>query len=462
MSEYRPVAERVKDFNPVEIAPGALALEPELKRCQDCGVPFCHAMGCPLYNVIPEINVEALNGRYESAFARLVETAPFPEFTARVCPALCEGACVQGLNEAPVPARLVEWLVSEKGFAEGWLAPYVPPRRLDFSVAVVGSGPAGLAAAFYLNRAGARVRVWEKDAKPGGFLRYGIPDFKLDKGVIDRRIKLMEAEGVIFDANVAVGEDVSARLLGKRHDAVILAVGSRVKRDLPLPGRDLTGIFFATDYLSAQNRVIGGEIDALPPGLSAKGQEVIVVGGGDTGSDCVGTAFRQGARRVTQLEILPKPPRERAPDNPWPQWPRIARSSTSHEEGCERRFSVESLEFSPREDASGAVGALKIREVAWVSEGGRPRPVPVPGSEAVLPAQKILLALGFTGPDFGTLAPTGGGRPDKEGRFGPPGFYVAGDAATGPSLVVKAIADGLRVARTVLKDRAELALRASA
>ncbi|MDR2350476.1 MAG: glutamate synthase subunit beta [Deltaproteobacteria bacterium] len=451
MSEYRPVRERLSDFLPVELRPRPQWLAEELKRCQDCGIPFCHAAGCDLRNVIPEINLEALGGRYESALWKLLETNPFPEFTARVCPALCEGSCVRGLHEEPVPARLVEYEVSERAFEAGLMKPVPPAADLGLSVGVAGSGPAGLAAAFYLARAGAKVAVYEKDARPGGFLRYGIPDFKLDKAVIERRIALMEEEGVVFETGVDAGTDVSRKYLLDRHDALILATGCREKRDLRVPGRELSGILFATDYLTAQNKVVGGELASLPRGFDAKGKKVLVIGGGDTGSDCVGTALRQGATSVSQFEIMPEPPKTRAPDNPWPQWPRVLRTSSSHEEGCLRRWSVDTVEFLPRPDDDKALGGAGMRLVDFArGEDGRLRPVPVPGSGFREEADLVLLAMGFTGPEKNALR-DGSTKPGPGGRL-EPGIYVAGDAASGPGLVVRAIASGLGVAKTLLSD----------
>ncbi|MDR1038008.1 MAG: glutamate synthase subunit beta [Deltaproteobacteria bacterium] len=457
MSEYRPIAERIKDYRPVELRPAEGYLSEELRRCQDCGIPFCHAMGCPLHNVVPEINVEALHGRWESALWKLLETSPFPEFTARVCPALCEGSCVQGLNGVPVPARLAEYEVSERGFENGWIRPLPPLRRTDVKVAVAGSGPAGLACAFALNRAGATVTVYERDRRPGGFLRYGIPDFKLDKRVIDRRIDLMVAEGVRFRMNVEAGTDISARLIENRYDALVIASGARKKRDLAIPGRELAGVMFATDYLSAQNRVNSAEEASLPPGFSAAGKRVLVIGGGDTGSDCVGTANRQGASEVSQFEIMPEPPAVRAPGNPWPQWPRVLRTSSSHEEGCRRRWNIDSLEFLPSESDPSRLGAVRCREVSWsATNGGPPRPVPKPASEFTVRADLVLLAMGFTGPEEtslrlgGLAAPPGGALEGK--------IYSCGDAARGPSLVVRAINDGLECAAKVLRDLASRGL----
>ncbi|MDR2339825.1 MAG: glutamate synthase subunit beta [Deltaproteobacteria bacterium] len=453
MSTYRPIAERIKDFRPVELPLVGEPLRSELRRCQDCGIPFCHAMGCPLGNVIPEINTEALHGRHGPALMKLLATSPFPEFTARICPALCEGSCVQGLNDVPVPIRLAELEVIERGFADGLVKALPPKTRLGISVGIVGSGPAGLSAAFYLNRAGAKVTVYEKDQAPGGFLRYGIPDFKLEKSVIDRRVLLMESEGVGFRTGVLAGEDISLRLLKREHDALILAIGSRRKRDLPIPGRDLRGVHFATDYLTAQNMEVSGELESIPEGLSAFGKKVIVIGGGDTGSDCVGTAWRQGAREVCQYEIMPEPPKSRADSNPWPQWPKVFRTSSSLEEGGHRRWNVDSLAFLPSANDPSALGALKFREVEWAKDDkGAFKPIPKPGTETVEQCDMVFLAMGFTGAEPGTLAPAEGFKSFRPGGLVAPGVYACGDAATGPSLVVRAMADGLAVARTALLD----------
>jgi glutamate synthase (NADPH/NADH) small chain len=361
---------------------------------------------------------------------------------------------VQGLNDVPVPIRLVELSVIERGFRDKLIKPVIPKLRLDLNVGVVGSGPAGLAAAFLLNRAGAKVTVYERDNSPGGFLRYGIPDFKLEKSVIDRRLKLMVEEGVKFQTGIVAGEDISLRLLQREHKALILAIGSRKKRDLEIPGRKLSGILFATDFLRAQNRLCSGELTELPPSLSAKGKKVIVIGGGDTGSDCVGTSLRQGARDVHQFEIMPMPPKSRADSNPWPQWPKVFRTSSSLEEGGHRRWNIDSLEFLPDNASTGKVGGLRFREVEWKNvDGSGFKPFPVEGSEQVESADLILLAMGFTGPEPGKLAsPEGLGRFRGSGGLLEEGIYVAGDAALGPSLVVKAMADGLKVAKQLLKE----------
>ncbi len=460
MSKYRPVAERVKDFAPVELRLEPGDLNQELARCQDCGVPFCHAAGCPLGNTVPEINAAALAGRWGTALANLLRTSPFPEFTARVCPALCEGSCVQSLNEQAVPCRLTEYEVIERGFARELVRACPPARRRDTRVAVVGSGPAGLAAAWKLNQAGFRVTVYEKDARAGGFLRYGIPDFKLEKSVIDRRVSLLEAEGVRFEYAVEAGRDISERLLRRRHDIVLLASGARNKRDLAVPGRQLRGIHFATDYLSAQNRLLGGELDALPAEYNARGKNVVVIGGGDTGSDCVGTAWRQGAASVRQIEIMPRPPVCRDAANPWPEWPRILRTSSSHEEGGERSWNVSTAAFTPAALDSGQVGGIDCALVEWTTANGRPgKPVPVQGSEFHLDADLVLLALGFSGVEDVPLLSDLHVTPDKAGRLPREpggrlehGLYACGDAATGASLVVRAIHDGLTVAETVIRE----------
>ncbi len=460
MKKYRPVSERLGDYNPVELrlSPEELALS--LKACQDCGIPFCHASGCPLGNAIPEINAQALAGRWKTALATLLDTSPFPEFTARVCPALCEGSCVQGLHADAVPCRQVEKEVIERGFASGLVQPRQPAERLGLKAAVIGSGPSGLAAAWKLNQAGYDVTVYERDAEPGGFLRYGIPDFKLEKEVVARRVSMLEAEGIAFECNVEVGRDISGRLLRKRHDVIVIATGSRRNRDLAIPGRELQGVEFAVDYLSAVNRSVSGE-SHLPRQYNAGGQRVVVIGGGDTGSDCIGSSWRQGAKSVTQLEILAEPPRGRAPSNPWPEWPRIRRDSSSHEEGGDRRWSVSTVEFLPSEADPRRLGALRCVKVEWVKAEGKPGLVPqtVPQSEFILPADMALLAMGFTGPEENPLfkeLQIGQNRGtllerDSDGRAAP-GVYVVGDAATGPSLVVRALADGLTVADAVMAD----------
>ena len=461
MNRYRLVSERLRDFNPVELRIAPEELTQSLKKCQDCGIPFCHASGCPLGNAIPEMNAQVLAGRWNTALATLLDTSPFPEFTARVCPALCEGSCVQGMDEEPVLCRQVEKEVVERGFANGLIQPRPPASRHGLRVAVVGSGPSGLAAAWRLNQAGMNVTVYERDGRPGGFLRYGIPDFKLEKEVLDRRVDMLALEGIVFECGVDVGRDLSGRFLRNRHDFVVLAVGSRKNRDLPVPGRELEGVHFAVDYLSAVNRMVGGE-RTLPPEYDVCARRVAVIGGGDTGSDCIGSAWRQGAERVAQLEIMPEPPCHRdVARNPWPEWPRIRRDSSSHEEGGERRWNVSTLEFLPRPDQPSRLGALRCAEVEWITGEGKggPRPQVREGTEFILPADMALLAMGFTGPEENPvfkeleIGHNKGNLLDRDprGRAGS-GIYICGDAATGPGLVVRAIADGLMTAETLLAD----------
>ena len=463
MKKYRPITERLKDFRPVELRLPPEELSSCLKLCQDCGTPFCHAVGCPLGNVVPEINTQALAGRWDVALATLLATSPFPEFTARICPALCEGSCVQGLHNEAVSCRQVEKEVIERGFASGLVESHPPTRRSGLRAGIIGSGPAGLAAAWRLNRAGATITVYEKDARPGGFLRYGIPDFKLEKEVLDRRIDLLEMEGIIFECGVEAGMDISARWLQKRHDVIVLAVGSRHCRDLMIPGRDLAGVHFATDYLAAINRHISGEA-SLPQHFNAKGANVVVIGGGDTGSDCVGSALRQGAAAITQLEILPEPPCERSAGNPWPEWPHIRRDSSSHHEGGERRWSVMTQAFLPRSDDPTRLGALSYAEVDWGNADSVAAPTPQarPETDFILSTDLVFLAMGFSGPEENNLfrelkIESDSGirlRRDQCGRAAS-GVFICGDAATGPSLVARAIADGLMTADSLLVDYGE-------
>lgn len=458
MANYRPVAERICDYRPVELPLAPETLTAELRRCQDCGIPFCHGSGCPLGNPIPEMNAKALAGHWRTALACLLSTSPFPEFTSRVCPALCEGSCVQGLVDQAVPCRLVEYEIIERGFAAGLVKPQIPARRLGLKAAVIGSGPAGLAAAWKLNQAGAEVSVYECDHKPGGFLRYGIPDFKLSKDVLDRRIDILKKEGIAFECGVEAGVDISVRLLERRHDLLVLAIGARNKRDLNIPGRNLAGIYPAIDFLSAQNRVLSGELAQLPPDYVCRGKRVVVIGGGDTGSDCVGTAIRLGAREVSQFEIMPRPPESRAYNNPWPQWPRVFRASSSHEEGCARAWSIDTTEFLPSEDDPGRLGGMNCRQLRWVEKGGRLiRPEPGPGGQFRQPADLVLLAMGFTGVENGQLLQTLEIAPGKKGLLMRDGtfrlhnrVYACGDAVKGPSLVVRAIFDGLAAAEAAL------------
>lgn len=450
--KYRPVEERVKDFNPVELRPDDKEVGEQAARCMDCGTPFCFGTGCPLKNVIPEFNEHAYKGRWKEALDVLLSTDNFPEFTGRICPAVCEGSCVLGINQEPVTIRQIELEVIEKGFALGYLKPKAPAVRLDQRVAVIGSGPAGLVVADTLNHLGYGVVVYDSAERPGGILRYGIPEFKLAKWVIDRRVKLMEAEGVVFENQVRVGEDISYHYLKNRFDAVCLSGGAREARDLKVPGRELKGIHLAMDFLVQQNRRLGHE--AMDPALDilATGKKVLVIGGGDTGADCVGTSIRQGAKQVTQIEILPKPPPSRAKETPWPMWPNMLRTSSSHKEGGQRLWSVATKCF----EGSGAVRAVKAIEVEWTPApaGGRPGMQEKPGTEFTIEADLVLLAMGFSGPGRNKLVEELGIQTDKTGNIARDprnmtnidGIFVAGDMTNGASLVVRAMADGRRAA----------------
>lgn len=449
---YRPVPDRLKDFCAVEQALGDEAVQTQAARCMDCGTPFCHAYGCPLQNVIPEWNEMVYRGRWKEALELLLSTNNFPEFTGRICPAPCEGSCVLGINRDPVSIRQIELAIIEKGFELGYVRPCPPRVRFDEQVAVIGSGPAGLAAADSLNKAGFSVVVYDDAERPGGILRYGIPEFKLEKSVVDRRVRLMVEEGVRFELGVRVGEDISTRFLMSRFDAVCLSGGAREPRDLKAPGRELKGIHFAMEFLTQQNRRLAGE--RLDPAgeILAGGKKVVIIGGGDTGADCLGTSLRQGAAGVTQLEILPEPPRTRAPSTPWPAWPLMLRLSSSHKEGGQRQWSVTTKEFIGK---AGAVTALRIADVEWVAAaGGRPAPREKAGTERIIDADLVLLAMGFVGPgrnriveDLGIRCEPGGAiARDSRNMTSAAGIFVAGDMTQGASLVVRAMADGRRAA----------------
>jgi glutamate synthase (NADPH/NADH) small chain len=441
-TDERPVSERVQDWREITIEPGSDSLRAQAARCMDCGIPFCH-QGCPLGNVIPEFNDLVYRGRVADAARVLSSTNNFPEITGRVCPAPCEASCVLGIENVPVTIKDVERTIANAIFDQP-LEPIVAAQKTGKTIAVVGSGPAGLAAAQELARLGHDVVVFERDDRLGGLLRYGIPDFKLEKGVIDRRLEQMRAEGVVFRSSVSAS---AKELLA--FDAVVLCTGARVPRDLPVPGRALAGVHFAMDFLERQNKKVAGDDVEL---ISAKGKHVVVIGGGDTGSDCVGTSNRHGAASVTQLELMPKPPLVRMPENPWPAWPLVYRTSSSHEEGCEREFAILTKAFLP--DASGKhVAKLSVVQVRL--EAGKM--VEVPGTAAELPCDLALLAMGFTGPEKAGLVDELGLALDARvnvvtattGATNVPKVFAAGDASRGQSLVVWAIADGRRVARGV-------------
>lgn len=446
---YRPVDQRRRDFDEVERALSFDELKGQAGRCMNCGIPFCHGAGCPLGNVIPEINAAVAAGNWEAAWNILSSTSFFPEFTSRVCPALCEGSCTDGIDGEPVMVRQLEKAVVEAAFRNGFVKPPKPQSRSGKSVAVIGGGPAGLAAATALNLAGHTVTVYEKNAAPGGLLRYGIPDFKLSKKMIDRRIALMEEAGIRFECGTEVGRDISGGYLARRHDATVLTIGTPQARDLAVPGREASGIHFALEFLQGQNRVLGRECAALP--VNAAGKRVVVIGGGDTGSDCVGTSVRQGAASILQIEIMPKPPETRSPSTPWPQWPYLLRTSSSHREGGERRWNLATKRFCVE---GGRVAGLEAVTVEWeFSPLGRPLTFrELPDSAEFSPADLVLLAMGFTGVAAEGVAAELGLAVDARGRVQPAperGIFAAGDSASGASLVVRAIADGKRVAQAV-------------
>ncbi len=446
--DERPVQERIHDFRELVVRASGDEIREQACRCMDCGIPFCH-QGCPLGNLIPEWNDLVFKGHLDEAARRLLETNNFPEVTGRVCPAPCEASCVLAMRDEPVTIKSIERTIADHIFA-GALVPQPAPGRTGKRVAVVGSGPAGLAAAQQLARAGHDVVVFERDDRVGGLLRYGIPDFKMEKGILDARIEQMRAEGVSFRVNVAVGLDVRGEQLQHEFDAVVVTVGSRTPRDLPIPGRELHGIHFAMEYLSQQNHRLAGDATDASRAILAAGKRVVVIGGGDTGSDCVGTAVRQGAVSVTQLELMPKPALVRLPTNPWPEWPLVLRTSSSQEEGAERDWSVSTRGFRGEH---GRVVGLEASRV--VLEAGRPRRVP--GAELSLPCELVLLAMGFVGPERGgiveqlglSLDGRGNIRTDASGATSVPGVFAGGDAARGQSLVVWAIADGRRLSSGV-------------
>lgn len=446
---YRPLEERVNDYNEVEMRLNAPQRREQASRCMECGVPFCH-WSCPLGNRQPEWQDRLYRDDIEGAYTLLTMTDDFPEFTGRVCPALCEKGCVLNKQHEAVTIRENELSIVERAFAEGIVTPQPPVRRSGKRVAVIGSGPAGLACANRLNRRGHLVTVFEKNEAPGGLLRFGIPDFKLDKSVIDRRISLMQAEGVEFRCGVMVGEDISVADLLAGYDAVCLAMGAEVPRDLNVEGRDLHGVHFALELLQQQNRVNAGAKIPSSARISAKGKNVLVIGGGDTGSDCVGTAHRQGALSVTQIEIMPKPPVGDNPATPWPYWPVVLKTSSSHEEGCDRRWLLDTRRFIP--DEKGNVSEVEVEEVEWVKDekSGRMNHVHT-GRVSAIKAELVLLAMGFTNPVAQGLIDGLGVEKDARGnvRTDPATHatsvdkvFAAGDVASGASLVVRCIASG--------------------
>jgi glutamate synthase (NADPH/NADH) small chain len=448
---YRPVRERVHDWHEVYLPYPDGELRDQASRCMDCGVPFCH-QGCPLGNLIPDWNDFVYRDRWDAAIERLHATNNFPEWTGRLCPAPCEGSCVLGINNSPVTIKAVEVTIIERAFDNGHVVARPPAVRTGKRVAVVGSGPAGLATADQLNRAGHWVTVFERADRVGGLLRYGIPEFKLEKKYLERRLDLMREEGVMFRTNANVGVNVTLDELRDGFEAIVLAGGSTTPRDLAVPGRELPGIHFAMEYLTLQNRQCEGD---RVPVISAKDKHVIIIGGGDTGADCLGTAHRQGAASVRQLELLSRPPDSRAVTNPWPLWPNIFRTSSAHEEGGERMYSIATTHFSG--DAKGNVKSLHAHEIETVIENGRMSFRPVAGTEFELQAELVLLAMGFVGPDKNGMLTELGVKMTERGTVwrdenwmtSVPGVFTAGDMQRGQSLIVWAIAEGRSCARGV-------------
>ncbi len=444
MPRRRAIPLRLRDWREVYEDFSAEAVQTQAARCMDCGVPFCNS-GCPLGNLIPDWNDLVFRDQWEQAIHRLHATNNFPEFTGRLCPAPCETSCVLGINEDPVTIKQIEVEISNRAWEEGWVRPIHSESATKKRVAVVGSGPAGLAAAQQLTRAGHNVTCYERDDRPGGLLRYGIPEFKMEKRFLDRRLEQMSEEGTRFEVEVNVGEDVSADHLQEKYNAVVLACGATAWRELPIEGRELKGIYQAMEFLPPANRVAQGDLAEHP--FDAEGKNVIIIGGGDTGADCLGTVHRQGAASVKQFEIMPRPPSERDPSTPWPTWPLMMRTSSAHEEGGERLYSIQTKEFLGE---GGEVRSLLTIDVKMSFEDGKMSFEELPGSEEEHPAELVLLALGFTGPERGPLLDSLNldfdtrGNVARDGRWmtSVPGVFVCGDMGRGQSLIVWAIAEG--------------------
>ncbi len=450
----RPAAERVRDWKEYVLPAEPASLKTQAARCMDCGVPFCHR-GCPLGNLIPDWNDGVYRERWKEASDRLHATNNFPEFTGRLCPAPCESSCTLAMDayDQPVTIKAIELAIIERAWAEGWIQPMPSRERTGKKVAVVGSGPAGLACAQQLARVGHQVTVYERDDRIGGLLRYGIPEFKMEKRFLDRRLAQMRAEGVRFETRADIGRSIPIEDVRRNHDAIVLACGATQARDLPVPGRDSRGVHLAMEYLTQSNRIREGDPVERP--IDAAGKRVVVLGGGDTGADCISTAHRQGAASVTSLELMPKPPRKRAPDNPWPQWARVLRVAPAHEEGGEILYGVSTKAFISED---GAVKGVRAVQVEWTPRSqGAPRMREVEGSEFEVPADLVFLALGFTGPERNPFFESLGLELDARTnvKSGPdrmtdvPGVFVAGDMTRGQSLIVWAIAEGRAAARGV-------------
>ena len=448
----RPPKERIRDFKEIYDPFPEKKTKEQAARCMDCGIPFCHN-GCPLGNIIPEFNDAVYRERWDEAVRILTSTNNFPEFTGRICPAPCEASCVLGINKPPVAIEHIEKTIAEKAYELGYITPKPPKTRTGKKVAIIGSGPAGLAAAAQLNKAGHWVTVFEREDRIGGLLRYGIPDFKLEKWVIDRRLDMMKAEGVKFQVNANVGVNVDATQLNEEYDAIVICVGATLPRDLPIPGRELEGVYFAMDFLTQQNKEIAG--DEVYGKISAKDKNVLVIGGGDTGSDCIGTSHRQGARSVTQIELLGKPLSHRTDKDPWPLWPMTLRTSSSHEEGGQREWAILTKEFL---GSNGQLEKVRLVNIEWViGEDNRQTFKEVIGSEREIPCELALLAIGFVSPEnnllkaFGVETDVRGNAKTEKYKTNVDHVFAAGDARRGQSLVVWAISEGREAALEVDK-----------
>lgn len=465
----RSPLQRIKDWNEIHEPFNEQKLRTQGSRCMDCGTPYCHtgmllsgmASGCPINNLIPEFNDLVYKGKWKEAYFRLRKTNNFPEFTGRVCPAPCEGSCVLGVIEPPVTIKNIECSIIDKAWQEGWVVPQPPEKRTGKSVAIVGSGPAGLSAADQLNRAGHTVTVYERADRIGGLLMYGIPNMKLEKDIVTRRVDLMAAEGVIFKTGVEIGKDIPSDQLLNEFDAVILCCGATKPRDLPIPGRELKNIHFAMDFLGPNTKQIWDIKEGKAKEFTelAKGKNVVIIGGGDTGTDCVGTSIRHGCETVTQLEIMPRPPEERAANNPWPEWPKVYKMDYGQEEAAAlygadpRQYLVTASKFEG--DEQGRVKAVHIHTIEWKSDGGRFIPQKVPGSDKILPAELVLLAMGFLGPEDTVVEQLGLERDARSNVLAEHGkfttnqakVFAAGDMRRGQSLIVWAINEGREAAR---------------
>jgi len=455
-AKKRPVKQRLKDYKEIELPLPVDELTDQAARCMDCGIPFCHSFGCPLNNLIPDFNDLIYKGHWEKALEILHSTNNFPEVTGRICPAPCEASCTLSINEPAVTIRQIEHQIIERGWSEGWIKPQISPVKTGKKIAIIGSGPAGLAAAQQLARQGHEVVLYEKDSRIGGLLRYGIPDFKLEKNILDRRMEQMTAEGVVFETNVNVGKDVSAAYLKKKFDAVLITAGAGTPRNLSAPGRDLKGIYFAMEFLAQNNKRVAGDDIPDDQVINAKGKNVVVIGGGDTGSDCIGTSNRQGAKNIVQIELLPKPSDERPEGNPWPEWPQTLRTSSSQDEGCKRMWSINTKKFIGEK---GQVKKLKCVKLDW-SKPNKKTGAPfseIKGSEFEIKADLVFLAMGFVHVEHGPLVENYSLELDQRGniltdenyRTSESGVFAAGDASTGASLVVRAIDHGRCAAKEI-------------